>query len=100
MAKKRRARGKKSTRRVKRSRGAQRASRTSKYDSKRRIGLVLKNLVVFLALALISYLLYMFLGNSLIQSLFYLLSMVFVFVGIAFLIVLLVLLVLRVAKKK
>lgn len=64
-----------------------------------RINLVVKNLILFTVLTLISYILYAVSTNELFDSFFYLLSMVLGFVSLAFLISLLVLLFLRVMRK-
>lgn len=77
-----------------------RKARTSSPIVGTRIGLVLKNLIVFLALALISYLLSFVLVNEIFIRLLTFLALVFVFLGVAFLIVLLVMLILRSMKNK
>jgi polyferredoxin len=67
--------------------------------TKRKINLVLKNLILFTILALGSFLLYRFSNNDLFINLFKLLAMILGFVGVAFLIVLLALLILKFMKK-
>jgi membrane glycosyltransferase len=69
------------------------------YPSIRRIDVALRNLFLFLILAVISYILYTVLNNSLFSSLFSLLTIMFAFVALAFFIVLLVFLALKLAKK-
>ena len=68
-------------------------------SSKKKIKLVLKNLILFAILTLVCFLLYIFSNNELFRSLFQLLAMILGFVGVAFLIVLLALLILKVMKK-
>jgi hypothetical protein len=68
--------------------------------SRRKIRVVLINLAVFLLLTLISWFLLGAIGtNSSMMSLFFLLTWIFGFVSVAFLIVLLVLLLMRTMKK-
>jgi ABC-type anion transport system duplicated permease subunit len=89
-------------RRVKRARRATRRhiSRKSSRPIKTRVGLVVKNLIVFLALALVSYILSLLLGNAVLKNLLAFLALIFVFLGIALLIVLLVMLILRSMKRR
>ena len=68
-------------------------------STKRKINLVLKNLILFTILALACLLLYFVSNQELFRSLFQLLAMVLGFVGVAFLIVLLALLILKFMKK-
>jgi len=98
MAKKR-VRKKRSVRRAPR-RHVSRKARTSKPVVKTRIGLVLKNLIVFLALAIASFILSSILGSAILKNLLLFLAIVFVFLGVAFLIVLLVMLILRTRKNR
>ena len=67
--------------------------------SQRKISLAFKNLILFAVLSLISFLLYNFLSNELFVNLFFLLAIILGFVAVAFLIVLLIFLVLRIMKK-
>ena len=67
--------------------------------TKRKIQLVVRNLIVFGVLAAIFLGLYRLSNNEMLRSLFQLLSIVLGFVGLAFLIVLLALLVLKMMKK-
>jgi membrane glycosyltransferase len=67
--------------------------------TKRRIHLVIKNLLLFSVLTIISYVLFTVSTNPIYDSFFYLLSIILGFVSLAFLISLLVLLVLRAMKK-
>ena len=102
-------RGKKTSKKVKRvgNRSAKKIKKSSKKSvgkrfvrsTKRKINLVLKNLVLFAVLALVSFGLYVFSNNVLFRSLFGLLAMILGFVGLAFLIVLLALLGLKLMKK-
>ena len=67
--------------------------------TKRKIRLVLRNLILFTVLATISLFFYILLNNEMLKSLFQLLAMILGFVGLAFLIVLLALLILKMMKK-
>ncbi|HTY43750.1 MAG TPA: hypothetical protein VMC80_00720 [Patescibacteria group bacterium] len=69
-------------------------------STSRRINIALSNLFLFLVLAIISYMLYKILNNSLFISLFSLLTIIFAFVALAFFITLLVFIALRFAKKE
>lgn len=66
---------------------------------KRKFALVVKNLILFTALALISFVLTYLLTNEVLNNLFLISSMVFGFVAVAFLITLLILLILKAFKK-
>jgi hypothetical protein len=68
--------------------------------SKRKINLVSKKLIFFIALALICFLLYLFLVNEMFNNLFLVLTILFSFVSVGFFIVLLVFLILRLIKKR
>jgi hypothetical protein len=68
-------------------------------STKRKINLVLKNLILFAILTLVSLILYFLSNDILFRSLFQLLAIVLGFVGLAFLIVLLALLILKIMKK-
>ena len=68
-------------------------------STKKKINLVLKNLILFAILTVASLLLYFVSNKALFRSLFQLLAMVLGFVGVAFLIVLLALLILKFMKK-
>ncbi len=67
--------------------------------TKRKIQLVLKNLILFGLLTAIFFCLYRISNNEIFTSLFQLLAIVLGFVGLAFLIVLLALLILKLMKK-
>ncbi len=95
---------------VKKKRGKKTAKKSKKISkknikrprvraTKRKINLVLKNLVLFAILTLVSSILYLLSNDTLFRSLFQLLAIVLGFVGIAFLIVLLALLILKIMKK-
>ena len=55
--------------------------------SKNRSKLALRNLILFAVLSLISFILYTVFGNQLYQDTFYLLTIIFIFVALAFLII-------------
>jgi hypothetical protein len=67
---------------------------------KRNITLIVNNLLLFVALCLVSFVLYKFLGNEFLKSLFQVMAMVFGFVSVAFLICLLVLVIMKFVSKK
>ena len=69
-------------------------------DAKRKITIVLNNLLLFVALSLVSFVLFRFLQNDILVKLFYAMSMVFGSVSVAFLITLLILLVMKIIRKK
>lgn len=90
----------------KRGRRVSRRTRSKKEDvqrfvftTKRKINLALRNLLLFLVLALVSYVLYKVVKNTLFYNLFSLLTIIFAFVALAFFIVVLVFLVLKMTKK-
>lgn len=65
----------------------------------RRVKFTLRNLILFIILALISYLLYVVSNNAIYETFFYFLAMILGFIALAFLISLLVFLVLRMMRK-
>lgn len=65
-----------------------------------KVGLVIKNMLLFIILALVSYVLYSLLTNEILVNLFLILSMVFGFVAVAFLITLLILLIMKSFRKR
>ena len=71
--------------------------RTSGFRNK--IPLVVRNLLLFIAMSLVSFVLYRFIPNTLLTDLFYIMAIVFGFVAVAFLIVLLVLWIMKIIKK-
>jgi hypothetical protein len=97
MARKKRVK-RKASRRV--SRRVSRSKNFGRIDTKRKIAVVLNNLLLFVALSLVSFVLYRFLQNELLVNLFFVMSMVFGFVGVAFLITLLILLIIKLVKKR
>jgi hypothetical protein len=64
------------------------------------INLVVSNLLLFVALALVSFVLYSFLKNELLRNLFSVMAMVFGSVSVAFLITFLVLVIMKFVSKK
>ena len=85
--------------RAKKSRKTPKSKKVSNSGNKK-VHLVLKNLILFLAISIISFILRSILAEGLFKSFFFLLSIIFAFVAVAFLIVLLVLLALKFVKKK
>ena len=100
----RRAGRRKNSRKV--ARGSRRAVRkvqrrtVSSPYSKRKLWIVLNNLLLFIALSLVSYVLTRFLANTFFIDLFSITAMVFGFVAVGFLIALIILLILSAFKKR
>ncbi len=82
------------------SRRVSRSKKFVKTVAKRKIAVVLNNLLLFVALSLVSFVLYRFLQNELLVNLFFVMSMVFGFVSVGFLITLLILLIIKLVKKR
>ncbi len=101
MARKKRAR-KKTKRRV----SKRRVSSIFKGSKlKKRIAVVINNLLLFVALSLVSFVLYRYLPifglqNDILNNLFFIMTMVFGFVAVGFLVVLLILLIIKIISKK
>ena len=84
-------------------------SRSSRYSKsrtasrsaapKKRTGLVLGNLIVSVILFVASVVLYYVVSNDVLKNFFWMLAMIFGFVGLAFLIIYIVLLVMKILKK-
>jgi len=71
-----------------------------KGDMKKKVRVVINNLLLFVALSLVSFVLYKFLQNDILVNLFQVMSMIFGFVSVAFLITLLVLVIMKMVKKR
>lgn len=69
-------------------------------DIKKKITIVLNNLLLFIALSLVSFVLYKFLQNAFLVNLFFIMSVVFGFVSVGFLITLLILFIIKLIKKR
>jgi len=69
-------------------------------DLKKKFTIVINNLLLFVALCLVSFVLYRFLVNDILKNFFQAMSMIFGFVSVAFLIVLLILFIMKFSKKK
>lgn len=76
-----------------------RVARRPKQTYKRKFDIVLKNMILFTILLIASLVLYNVSTQEMYETLFLLLSMIFAFVDLAFLIVLLVFFVLKIMKK-
>jgi len=74
--------------------------RSKSTDVKKKISLVINNLLLFVALSLVSFVLYRFLQNDILVNLFFVLATVFGFVSLAFLITLLILLIMKIVYKR
>ncbi len=87
--------------RVRRKTAKRVSKRTSRgFGVKKKIAIVLNNLILFVALSLISFVLYKLLQNDFLINLFSVMSMVFGFVSVGFLITLLILLIIKISKKR
>ena len=90
-------------RKVRRSRGRKINSRVSRRNrtphSGNKIALDIRTLLLFVALSLVSLVLYRFLPTTLLTNLFYVMAIVFGFVAVGLLIALLVLEILRIVRK-
>lgn len=93
MAKKKRAKKRKSRRIVKRVAG-------KSISTKRKIATVIKNLLLFVALSLVSFVLYRFLQNDFFRNLFFVMAIIFGFVAVGFLITLLILSIIKTLSKR
>jgi hypothetical protein len=62
--------------------------------------LVINNLLLFAALSLVAFVLFRFIQNDFLNNLFFVIAVVFGFIGVGFLIVLLILFVLKLISKK
>src|SRR3989344_3427925 len=79
---------------------SRRSSRTvSTRASKRKFGIVVKNLILFVFLSVLSAILSAFIPNEFVSNLFRIFEMVFLIVSLAFIIILVVLFFLRLMKK-
>jgi polyferredoxin len=67
--------------------------------SKKKINLVVKNLILFAVLTITSFILHYFLGEGVIKDLLYFSSMILGFIAIAFLITFLILYIMKLSKK-
>lgn len=65
-----------------------------------KIKLVVNNLLLFIALSLVSFVLYRFIENKFLNDLFFVIAIVFGFIGAGFLIVLLILAIMKLISKK
>ena len=72
----------------------------SKFNVKNKIAVVINNLLLFVALSLVSFVLYRFIQNAFFQDLFFVMAMVFGFIAIGFLIALLILFIVKAVKKR
>ena len=95
MATKKKGKTAKKTKKTPKKKTKSKKVRSSKY----KIKLVLRNLISFSVLTLVSVLLYVFSNNEIFRNLFQLLSIIFGFIGLAFLIVFLVLILMKGMKK-
>ncbi|MFA5071591.1 MAG: hypothetical protein WC511_04490 [Candidatus Pacearchaeota archaeon] len=83
----------------KRVKRAKKSAKNSSPMKKRKVSVLLNNLLLFIALSLVSLVLTEFSSNVLFVNLFSVLTIVFGFIAVAFLIVFLVLLLVRTLKK-
>jgi len=97
MARKKRVRR---TRRVSRKVSHSRSFNFGGGNVKKKISLVINNLLLFVALSLVSFVLYNFLQNEILTNLFLVMAMIFGFVAVGFLITLLILFIIKMIKKR
>jgi hypothetical protein len=76
-----------------------RVSRRNRTNQGNKIALDLRSLLLFVAMSLVSLVLYRFLPNTLLTNLFYIMAIVFGFVAVGLLIALLVLEILKIVRK-
>jgi len=89
---------------VSKLRASRRTGRSSrnlerKITSRKKFGLVISNLILSAVLTLISWLFYAITTNEVLKNFFWMLGLIFGFVGLAFFIILLILLVMKTIKK-
>jgi len=90
----------KKRRRVRHSRSKGRSVQSSRAgSSQKKVGMILGNLVLSLILFAVSLGLYYFVSNEVLRSFFWMLALIFGFVGLAFLMVYIIFIVLKVLKK-
>ncbi|MGD9276677.1 MAG: hypothetical protein PVJ67_05880 [Candidatus Pacearchaeota archaeon] len=77
-----------------------RVSKKAVRPTSKKLNIVVKNLILFAVLSLLSFMLYKVSSSEVYMNLFSILSMILFFIALAFFIVLLVFLLLRVMKKK
>ncbi len=94
MARKKRAKRvvRKKVRRVK--------SRTPKFNVKNKISLVVNNLLLFIALSLVSLVLYRYIQNEFLVNLFQVMAIIFGFIAVGFLITFIILAIMKMVSKK
>jgi hypothetical protein len=75
-------------------------SSSKSMNVKKKTGIVINNLLLFIALSLVSFVLYRFVQNTFFTDLFFVMAMVFGFVAVGFLIAFLILIILKSVSKK
>ncbi len=71
----------------------------NKFNVKNKISIVVYNILLFLALGLVSFVLYQIVQDSFLNDLFFVMAMAFGFIVVSFLILLLILFIIKVVKK-
>jgi hypothetical protein len=84
---------------VKKAKVTKAKSKNLVLSSRKKIKLVLRNLVLFIGISFISFILYLVSNKDIFRTLFSLLAMIFGFVSVAFLIVLLIFFFMKLFKK-
>ena len=84
---------------VRHSRSKKRNVKSSRIGSQKKVGMILGNLILSLILFAVSIGLYYFISNEVLKSFFWMLALIFGFVGLAFLMVYVIFMVLKVLKK-
>lgn len=75
-------------------------SRAQKFNVKNKIALVVNNLLLFIALSLVSLVLYRYIQNEFLVNLFQVMAIIFGFIAIGFLIAFIILAVMKLVSKK
>lgn len=91
---------KKPMEKTKRVRKVKRKTISATIPTKKKFNLVLKNLIIFAVISLASFVLYTVSNSLMFRNLFSLLSMIFGFVAVAFLIILFIFIFMKTIKKK
>lgn len=89
------ARKKRASRRIRRK-----IDLKGKFNIKNKFAVVINNLLLFIALSLVSFVLYRFIQNAFFNDLFLVMAMIFGFIAVGFLIAFLILFIIKIVKKK
>lgn len=100
MARKKRTTKRKTQRVTRRRTTRTRRTQSVSLNIKNRIMMVFNNLLLFIALSLVSFVLYRYVQNDFLTNFFLVISMVFGFVAVGFLVALVILLIMKSVSKK